>query len=142
LALSLIAGGITALALARHLRHGPVILGGVVVGGLVFASLSHIANPAFSAAALAGVGLAGGMVISLVVAGIQARAPEALRGRVMGMYAITSQVVPAASGVAAGALTSAVGVTQAIALAGLGLALVVALAAWRMGALRGYSAKA
>lgn len=142
LALSLIAGGITALALARRLRHGPVILGGVVVGGLVFASLSHIANPAFSAAALAGVGLAGGMVISLVVAGIQARAPEALRGRVMGMYAITSQVVPAASGVAAGALTSAVGVTQAIALAGLGLALVVALAAWRMGALRGYSAKA
>lgn len=136
LALSLIAGGITALALARRLRHGPVILGGVVLGGLVFASLSQIADPAFSAAALAGVGLAGGMVISLVVAGIQARAPEALRGRVMGMYAITSQVVPAASGVAAGALTNAVGVIQAIALAGLGLALLVVLAAWRMGALR------
>lgn len=136
LALSLIAGGITALVLARHLRHGPVILGGVVAGALVFASLSHMTAAAFSAAALAVVGLAGGMVISLVVAGIQARAPEALRGRVMGMYAITSQVVPAASGVAAGALTSAVGVTQAIALAGWGLALLVALAASQMGALR------
>ena len=60
----------------------------------------------------------------------------------MGMYAITSQVVPAASGVAAGALVNAVGVTQAIATSGLALAGVVALAAWRMGRLRGYSGNA
>lgn len=76
---ALIAGGITALVLARHLRHGPVILGGVVAGALVFASLSHMTAAAFSAAALAVVGLAGGMVISLVVAGIQARARSPAR---------------------------------------------------------------
>lgn len=138
LALSLIAGGVTALALAKRVHHGVVIFGGIAMGGMVFASLSQITVAALSAAALACVGLAGGMVISLVVAGIQARAPEALRGRVMGMYAITSQVVPAASGVAAGALVNAVGVTQAIATSGLALAAIVVLAAWRMGRLRAF----
>lgn len=142
LALSLIAGGVTALALAKRVHHGVVIFGGIVAGCLVFASLSQISVAALSAAALACVGLAGGMVISLVVAGIQAQAPDALRGRVMGMYAITSQVVPAASGVAAGALVNAVGVTQAIAASGLALATIVLLAAWRMGRLRGYSGHA
>ena len=48
-------------------------------------------------------GLLGGMVISFIIAGIQGQAPEALRGRIMSIYSIISQVVPAASGVAAGA---------------------------------------
>ncbi|MFO1263177.1 MAG: MFS transporter [Rhodoferax sp.] len=138
LALSLIAGGITALALARQVHHGVAIFSGIVLGCLVFASLSQITAPILSAALLACVGLAGGMVISLVVAGIQARAPEALRGRVMSMYAITSQVVPAASGVAAGTLVNGIGVTHAVAVAGLVLAAVVAWACARMGALRRY----
>ena len=57
----------------------------------------------------------------------------------MSMYSITSQVVPALSGVAAGALVNAVGVVQAIAWSGLGLAAIVVLAAWRMGRLRAYT---
>lgn len=136
LALALISGGVTALVLARRMRHGVVILGGVGTGGLVFALLSHITAPVLSAGALTCVGLVGGLVISLVVSGIQVHAPESLRGRIMGMYTITSQVVPALSGVAAGALASAVGVTQAIALAGLGLAGSVLVAALGMARLR------
>ena len=139
LALSLIVGGITALALSRRVRHGWVMFGGIVGGCLVFASLSQIGSAALSATGLACVGLAGGMVISLVVSGIQVQAPIALRGRVMSMYSITSQVVPALSGVAAGALVNAVGVVQAIAWSGLGLAAIVVLAAWRMGRLRAYT---
>ncbi len=139
LALSLIAGGITALALAKRVAHGRVMFTGIVLGGLVFASLSRIGAVPVSALALAGIGLCGGMVISLVVAGIQARAPEALRGRVMSMYSITSQCVPAFSGVAAGALVNAVGVVSAIQISGLALASGVAIAAWRMGRLRGYT---
>lgn len=139
LALSLIMGGVTALALARRVHHGGVIFGGVVAGCLVFASLSQIGGVALSATGLACVGIAGGMVISLVVSGIQAQAPVAMRGRVMSMYSITSQVVPALSGVAAGALVNAVGVTSAIQLSGLVLAGIVALAAWRMTRLRAYS---
>ena len=139
LALSLIVGGVTALALARRVHHGRVMFGGIVAGGLVFASLSQIGNVAGSAIGLACVGIAGGMVISLVVSGIQAQAPVAMRGRVMSMYAITSQVVPALSGVAAGVLVNAVGVTTAIQLSGLALAGIVTLAAWRMACLRRYT---
>lgn len=136
LALSLIVGGVSALALARHVRHGWVVFGGVIGGSLVFASLSHITSPAASAAALACVGVGGGMVISLLVSGIQAQAPQALRGRIMGMYSITSQVVPALSGVAAGALVNGAGVEKAVQMSGLALALIGAIAVSRMALLR------
>jgi len=139
LALSLIVGGVSALALARRVHHGWVMFGGVVGGSLLFAALSQITRVSLSAAGLACVGVAGGMVVSLLVSGIQAQAPQALRGRVMGMYAIASQVVPALSGVVAGVLVNAVGLVSAIQLSGLALALLVALAAWRMRRLRRYS---
>jgi MFS family permease len=136
LALSLIAGGVSALALARRVHHGRTILVGVLAGSLLFALLSAVRQPGLSALLLAGVGLLGGLVISLVVAGIQVQAPAALRGRVMSMYAITSQVLPALSGVAAGALLRQVGVVSAVAWAGLLLAAVAVLAAAAMPALR------
>jgi len=142
LALSLIVGGVTALALAKRVRHGAVMFSGIVLGSLVFASLSLTNVVPLSAIGLAIVGIGGGMVISLVVSGIQAQAPLAMRGRVMSMYSITSQVIPALSGVAAGALVNAVGVTSAIQISGLTLAGIVLLAAWRMGALRRYTGQA
>jgi MFS family permease len=139
LALSLIAGGVSALLLARRVHHGLVVLAGIIATYLVFALLGQITSVALSIATLACVGITGGMVISLVVSGIQAQAPVALRGRVMSMYSITSQVVPALSGVSAGALVNAVGVTSAIELSGLALAGIVALVAWQMPQLRRYS---
>ncbi len=142
LALALIVGGISALLLTRRVHHGWAMLGGIATGCLVFASLGEMGGVAMSAAALATVGVAGGLVISLVVSGIQARAPVAMRGRVMAMYSITSQVVPALSGVAAGVLVNAVGVLVAVRVAGLVLAALVVFAAWRMGRLRGYRGNA
>lgn len=139
LAASLIAGGVLALLLARRVHHGRTVLGGLTLASLVFAGLATVDAPAGSALTLAGVGLLGGLVISLVVSGIQAQAPLALRGRVMAMYSITSQVVPALSGVAAGALVQQVGVRPAVATAGLLLAGVGAMAALAMPALRRHS---
>ncbi len=136
MALTLIAGGVTALLLSKHLHHGAAIFVGTVTASLLFASLSHWSSTAASATALGGMGLLGGMVISFVIAGIQGQAPDALRGRIMGIYSIISQVVPAASGVAAGALVRSTGVTIAIAMAGLGLAGVALLAALAMPQLR------
>lgn len=142
LALSLIAGGLLALALARRLPHGRFILAGIAAGGLGFAGLAFVASPVLSAMLLAGVGLMGGMVISLVVAGIQAQAPDALRGRVMAMYSITSQVLPALSGVAAGALLGQVGVAAAMAACGIALAALAVAAAASLPALRRYAGAA
>lgn len=138
LALSLIVGGVLALGLARRVHHGRTILGGVLLGGLLFASLGWIHAAVLSALVLAGVGLLGGMVISLVVAGIQVQAPPALRGRVMSMYAITSQVLPALSGVVAGALLRQLGLVAAVTASGLALAILAAAAAAGMAVLRRY----
>ena len=136
LAISLIAGGVLALALSRRMHHGRIIFGGVVAGSLLFASLSQVRDATLSAAMLSGVGVLGGMVISLVVSGIQSHAPDALRGRVMAMYSITSQVLPALSGVVAGVLVNRLGVTTAIAMAGLMLAVIAGISAIAMPALR------
>jgi MFS family permease len=141
LALSLIAGGVLALALARRLHHGRVILAGIVLGSLLFALLSVIHAPAVSAITLACVGVLGGMVVSLVVANIQVQAPGELRGRVMSMYAISSQVMPALSGLAAGVLVGQVGLRTAVAASGLVLAGVALVAAAVMTALRRHSGR-
>ena len=136
MAFCLIVGGVLALMLARRLHHGHTILGGVVVGSLLFALLSIVSTPMLSALVLACVGVTGGMVVSLVVSGIQGQAPQGVRGRVMSMYAITSQVLPAMSGLAAGVLVGQVGLRPAIAASGLALAAVALLAALAMPALR------
>lgn len=136
MALALILGGVSALLLGKHLRHGVAIFAGTIAASLLFASLAHWDRTSASAMALAGMGLLGGMVISFVIAGIQGQAPEALRGRIMGIYSVISQVVPAASGVAAGALVRATGTTSAIAAAGVGLAAMALLAALAMPHLR------
>jgi MFS family permease len=118
MALTLILGGVSALLLGKYLHHGLAIFVGTMTASLLFASLSHWTSAAASATALGAMGLLGGMVISFIIAGIQGQAPEALRGRIMSIYSIISQVVPAASGVAAGALVRSTGVTLAILYAG------------------------
>jgi MFS family permease len=136
MAMCLIAGGVLALVLVRRLHHGGAIFGGTALGGAFFALLAYFQSALPSALALACVGVLGGMVVSLVVSGIQAEAPQAVRGRVMSMYAITSQVVPALSGLLAGVLVDRVGVQDAITAAGLALAAIAVLAALSMPVLR------
>lgn len=136
MALTLIAGGISALLLGKHLHHGAAIFVGTITASLLFASLSYWTSAAVSATALGGMGLLGGMVISFIIAGIQGQAPEATRGRIMGIYSVISQVVPAASGIAAGALVRSAGITSAIFMAGVGLACLALLGASLMPQLR------
>ena len=136
MALTLIAGGVSALLLGKHLHHGAAIFAGTITASLLFASLSYWTSASVSSMALGGMGLLGGMVISFVIAGIQGQAPEAMRGRIMSIYSIISQVIPAASGVAAGALVRSTGVTSAILMAGIGLALIALLGAILMPQLR------
>ena len=137
LALSLIAGGLLALALARRVHHGHAIFVATTLAGLCLAALGAAHSAALAVALLCAVGMAGGMALSLIVAGIQAQAPEAQRGRVVSMYTIISQVVPAASGVAAGALVQAFGVAVALHVCGATLAGAMLLNAIWMTALRG-----
>uniref|UniRef100_UPI0035ADAF25 MFS transporter n=1 Tax=Piscinibacter sp. TaxID=1903157 RepID=UPI0035ADAF25 len=134
LALALIAGGL--LALTRRAHHGRSILVATGVAGVALASLGLVGTAGAALALLAAVGMAGGLALSLIVAGIQAQAPDALRGRIVSLYTIVSQVVPAASGVAAGALVQAFGVGTALLACGALLAAATAANAVWMRALR------
>jgi MFS family permease len=139
LALSLIAGGLVALFTARRVHHGSAIFVATTLAGLALALLGTAHDARLAVALLCGVGIAGGLALSLIVAGIQANAADAVRGRVVSMYTIISQVVPAASGVAAGALVQAFGVSVALILCGSTLALAMAFNATWMAALRGHA---
>ena len=136
LALSLIAGGLLALGLARRVHHGHAIFAATTSAGLALAALGSTHDARVAVGLLCAVGVAGGLALSLIVAGIQAGAAAPVRGRVVGMYTIISQVVPAASGVAAGALVQAFGVGTALHVCGATLAVTMSIGAARMTALR------
>jgi predicted MFS family arabinose efflux permease len=104
--------------------------------GLVFAALSQASTVAAACVGLLLIGICAGTAISFIVAGVQAQAPAAMRGRVMSMYSIISQVIPAASGVAAGIVVKEQGVSNAILFAGLTLALLAVTATVLMPILR------
>ena len=136
LALSLIAGGLVALFAARRVHHGKTIFIATTLAGVSLAALGAAHDAGVAVALLCGVGVAGGLALSLIVAGVQANAADATRGRVVSMYTIISQVVPAASGVAAGALVQAFGVSLALSICGSTLAVAMLLNALWMTALR------
>lgn len=138
LAMGLILGGVACMALRTRLHDGRTILSGVLAAGAGVALLANMADPLPAAAVLLLAGAVGGMVASLVVAGLQAETPGHVRGRVMSMYTIASQIVPAASGVAAGALSEALGLVGALTLCGLAVAAGALVAAGRLAVLRSY----
>jgi len=136
LALALILGGVLAMVLGPRVRHGAAIFAATLGAGAALALLgsAHDVGPAL--ALLAAVGMLGGMGLSLIVAGIQAEAPLAVRGRVLSMYTIISQVVPAASGVLAGALVQGFGVSVALWVCGATLVALMLINLMWMRALR------
>lgn len=136
LAVSLIAGGLLALALARRVHNGRLIFSGIVAGGGLFALLAVVSSAGASAFVLALVGVFGGLVMSLIVANLQMNAHPQTRGRILAMYSMSSQVMPALSAIAAGALLRASGLTAAILACGMGLAVIAAIGASLMPVLR------
>ncbi|HJW55248.1 MAG TPA: MFS transporter [Burkholderiaceae bacterium] len=138
LAPSLIAGGLLCLFIARLLPHGKTILAALAISGVLFAWMANTHAAAIAAMLLAGVGIMGGIAISLIVAGIQENVEDTVRGRVLSMYTIISQSVPAASGLAAGVLAHALTTRGAMLTCGIALAVAVLLNAGYLRALRQY----
>lgn len=118
IAIALIVGGIGTLALVKRMHHGHAIFVGLGAAGFLFALLASTQSTALASALLLAAGACGGMVVSLIVAGLQAHVPDAVRGRVMSMYTMTSQVIPACSGLAAGLGLKFFGLLPAIIVAG------------------------
>lgn len=138
LAPSLIVGGLLCLFLARRLPHGKVLFAASGLSGVLFAAMGVVHAPAMAFGLLACVGILGGIAISLIVTGIQENVEESVRGRVLSMYTIISQVIPAASGLFAGALTHAFDARRAVMICGCMLAVAAMANAYRMRTLRAY----
>ena len=138
LALALLIGGVLCMALRRRIHDGRTILVGTFIAGLAIAALSQISAPLLSGVVLMAAGIIGGMVVSLIVAGLQAETAPDVRGRVMSMFTISCQVVPAASGFMAGVLSEYFGVVTAMLLCGNVIALIAIAGLIRLPAVRQY----
>lgn len=114
LALSLIVGGILCMLFSKRLPFGLMILFCINLGAVAILAISQSTHIYAASAALMCAGISGGFGVSLIVAGLQHHAPDHIRGRIMSIYTITSQVIPALSGLMAGALSQFLGVTTAL----------------------------
>lgn len=138
LAPALIVGGLVCMLIARRVPHGKAVFAACTLSAALFAAMSAVRTPAIAFALLACVGVLGGAAISLIVTGLQENVDDAVRGRVMSMYTIISQVMPAASGLAAGALAHALDAQRAILVCGAILAIAAAVNSAGMRTLRAY----
>jgi MFS family permease len=119
IALSLIIGGVAAMKLKNHLPIGRSIIVMLFLCGLCIGMIGYITTVWLSCVALVlGTSLAG-MIVSFIVAGLQQFTPVAIRGRVMSIYTIISQVVSAMSGVLAGAIAQGLSVPLSLYVVGI-----------------------
>ena len=110
IAFSLIIGGIAAMQLKHYLHIGRSMVVMLFLCGLCIGVIGYVESVLFSCIALIiGTSLAG-VIVSFIVAGLQQFTPIQIRGRVMSIYTIISQVVSAMSGVLAGAIAQGISV--------------------------------
>lgn len=114
IALSLILGGLFAMKFKHLLPIGRSIVVMLMLCGVSIAMIGFISTIWLSCLMLIiGTTLAG-VIVSFIVAGLQQFTPVAIRGRVMSIYTIISQVVSAMSGVLAGALAQGFSVPMSL----------------------------
>jgi len=104
IALSLIIGGILAMKLKNKVSIGKTILVMLLFCGFSIATLGAIHTLWLSCLVLVLGTASAGLIVSFIVAGLQLNAPDSVRGKVMSMYTIISQVVSAMAGLVAGAV--------------------------------------
>jgi MFS family permease len=114
IAFSLILGGIAAMKLKGVIPIGKSILVMLLFCGLSMGLIGFIETVWLNCLVLViGTTLAG-TVVSFIVAGLQHHTPVEIRGRVMSIYTIISQVISAMAGVLAGAVAQGISVPASL----------------------------
>ena len=129
-----VCGTIAVAALASRGGRGRLLIFGSVVFGALLAVFAFSTSYAFSLSALALAGFFNSLYMTNVVTLLQTLVPDALRGRVMGIYSLTWSLMPL-GGMQAGLVANAVGAPLAVALGGFGIlafGLVVAIVGKRI----------
>jgi MFS family permease len=139
LAISLILGGILCMVFSKRLPAGLTIIIGIILGAVAIFATAYTNNFATASFALMCAGLTGGYAASLIVAGLQQHAPDHIRGRVMSVYTITSQVIPAFSGLTAGILSQYLGVMQAMHIGAIVVVTLGIFSVFKLSAVRSYT---
>lgn len=139
LALALLLGGALALPLARRFGQGRSLLVAAVLSGVALSLLGLQQSLLGALLCLGANGMGAGLAVSLIVALLQHESEPALRGRLLSLYTVTSQVIPAAGGLGAGLLLELLPASTGLLLCGVSLTLLFSLAAWRLVGLRAYA---
>ncbi|HEX4600360.1 MAG TPA: MFS transporter [Gemmatimonadales bacterium] len=131
-----LAGALGVALLDRRIRKGPTLLAAGVGFAVLLVAFALSTRFLLSLALLALVG--GAMIVNnaLANATLQTAVPDRLRGRVMGFFAFVFVGLAPLGSFQVGALAERIGPAYAVALGGGVTALAVALAAWRVPALR------
>ncbi|MCE9499130.1 MAG: MFS transporter, partial [Leptospira sp.] len=114
MALALLVGGGISLPMAKKFGLGKMILFSGILCGSALCALGASVRLEVSIFFLLLSGLGAGISISLVVALLQSESKEEYRGRLMSVYTITSQVIPAFSGLLSGLILVQVPVDRAL----------------------------
>ncbi|WP_396586717.1 MFS transporter [Bermanella sp. R86510] len=104
IAVALIVGGLLAMKLKHVVHIGKSIALLLLLAGIFVALLGRIELVWLSCIVLLVGTTMAGVIVSFIVAGLQHNTPQAIRGRVMSMYTIISQVISAIAGVLAGTI--------------------------------------
>ncbi len=139
LALALLLGGALALPLARRFGQGRSLLVAAMLSGVSLSLLGLQESLLGALLCLGANGMGAGLAVSLIVALLQHESEPALRGRLLSLYTVTSQVIPAAGGLGAGLLLELLPASTGLLLCGASLTLLFSLAAWRLVRLRAYA---
>jgi hypothetical protein len=105
-------GAILALRVVGRRRVGAWLCGSGVLGTLLMVTMTYAPGGWRFVVFFFG-GVLGGVFTSLCLAGIQARAPDADRGRILGLYSLILGGTPALGGYVSGRLVDLVGVVPA-----------------------------
>lgn len=105
-AVGLICGGIAAMKLKALLHIGRFIIAALLFSSFGMMLVGQIQDIVWNSAFLLITIIMAGIASSFIIAGVQQQTPVDIKGRVMSMYTITSQAMPAISGAIAGALSN------------------------------------
>ena len=114
IAVSLVLGGVVAMKIKNYFLIGPSIIVMLFLCGLGLGLIGYITTVWISCVVLVISTTMAGIVVSLIMAGLQHYTPSSIRGRVMSIYTIISQVVSAMAGVVAGAIAQGINVPTSL----------------------------
>ncbi|MBE7410862.1 MAG: MFS transporter [Leptospiraceae bacterium] len=138
IALALLLGGGVSLGLAKKFGFGKMIALSGLTSGVSICLLGVSTSIEVSLVLLLFSGMGAGISISLIVALLQTESKPEFRGRLLSLYTITSQVVPAFSGLMSGFILTVFTVDKAVIGVGAFLAFFLFVGILRLKTLRTY----